>query len=173
MILVVLAIVAATAVGATAEHRFGVRAQRFARRLIDAMVWGLLPFIAFFVIARLHLGGGVGIGLLLGFVELTIVGVIAAQVGTKILKLPRPSVGTLILLVILANTGYLGIPLTAALLGHDAIPPAIAWDSIVSQASLYVAGFAIGANVRVEVTAGRLVLEVIESDPEPARRSAR
>ena len=35
------------------------------------------------------------------------------------------------------------------------------------------AGFAIGANVRVEVTAGRLVLEVIESDPEPARRSAR
>ena len=49
MILVVLAIVAATAVGATAEHRFGVRAQRFARRLIDAMVWGLLPFIAFFV----------------------------------------------------------------------------------------------------------------------------
>ena len=35
------------------------------------------------------------------------------------------------------------------------------------------AGFAIGANVRVEVTAGRLVLEVIESDPLPAQRSAR
>ncbi len=32
------------------------------------------------------------------------------------------------------------------------------------------AGFAIGANVRVEVAAGRLVLEVIESGPEQAQR---
>lgn len=145
MILVVMAILASTAVGAGAEHRFGKRAQRFARGLIDAMVWGLLPFVVFFVVAWLHLGGGVGVGLLLGFVEIAIVGVLAAQLGTRVLKLPRPSVGTLILLVILANTGYLGIPLTAALLGHDAIAPAIAWDSIVSQLSLYVAGFAVGA----------------------------
>jgi len=32
------------------------------------------------------------------------------------------------------------------------------------------AGFAIGANVRVEIAAGRLVLEVIEPDSRPARR---
>ena len=32
------------------------------------------------------------------------------------------------------------------------------------------AGFAIGANVRVEVSAGRLVVEVIESDPQQAQR---
>lgn len=145
MILVVLAILASTAIGAGAEHRFGVRAQRFARGLIDAMVWVLLPFVVFFVVARLQLGGGVGAGLALGFVELAIVGVIAAQVGSKVLHLPRPSVGTLILLVILANTGYLGIPLVAALLGHDALAPAIAWDSIVSQLMLYLPGFAVGA----------------------------
>lgn len=145
MILVVLAIAAATAVGATAEHRYGTRAQRFSRRLIDAMVWLLLPFVVFFVVARLHFGGGVGVGLLLGFVELGIVGVIAAQVGTRVLRLPRPSVGALILLVVLANTGYLGIPLTAALLGHGALAPAIAWDSIVSQLMLYTVGFGVGA----------------------------
>lgn len=145
MILVVLAILASTAVGAGAEHRYGAMAQRFARGLIDAMVKFLLPFVAFFIIARLQLGGGVGIGLLLGFTELAIVGVIAAQIGSKVLKLPRPAVGTLILLVILANTGYLGIPLTGALLGHDALAPAIAWDTVVSQLMLYVAGFAVGA----------------------------
>lgn len=145
MILVVLAILASTAVGAGAEHRYGARAQRFARGLIDAMVKFLLPFVAFFIIARLHLGGGVGLGLLLGFAELAIAGAIAAQIGTRVLKLPRPSVGTLILLVILANTGYLGIPLTGALLGHDALAPAIAWDTVVSQLMLYVAGFAVGA----------------------------
>ncbi len=32
------------------------------------------------------------------------------------------------------------------------------------------AGFAIGANVRVEVAAGRLVLEVVESNPPHAER---
>jgi hypothetical protein len=32
------------------------------------------------------------------------------------------------------------------------------------------AGFVIGANVRVEVAAGRLVLEVVESDLQPEKR---
>jgi hypothetical protein len=32
------------------------------------------------------------------------------------------------------------------------------------------AGFAIGANVRVEVAAGRLVLEVVEPNPQHAER---
>ncbi|HWH92318.1 MAG TPA: AEC family transporter [Baekduia sp.] len=145
MILVALAILASTAVGAGAEHRLGMRAQEFSRGLIDVMVWALLPFIVFFVVARLNLGGGVGVGLLLGFAELAIVGVLAAQIGTRLLKLPRPSVGALILAVILGNTGYLGIPLTAALLGHHALAPAIAWDTIVSQVMLYTAGFAVGA----------------------------
>jgi predicted permease len=145
VILVALAILASTAVGASAEHRYGERAQRFSRGLIDFMVRALLPFIVFFVVARLHLGGGVGIGLVLAFVELAIVGTLAAQLGTRALKLERASVGTLILLVILANTGYLGIPLSAALLGHHALAPAIAWDTVVSQVMLYTAGFAVGA----------------------------
>lgn len=145
MILVALAILASTGAGAGAEWKFGAGAQQFSRRLIDFMVWVLLPFIVFFVVARLHLGGGVGVGLLLGYLELAVVGVLAAQIGTRVLKLPRPSVGTLILCVILANTGYLGTPLVGALLGHDALAPAIAWDTVISQVMLYTAGFAVGA----------------------------
>jgi predicted permease len=145
MAVVALAILASTGVGLAAEHRWREHAVAFSRRLIDAMVWGLLPFITFFVVARLHLGGGVGIGLALGYVELAAVGGLAYVIGTRVLKLRRPSVGALILCVILANTGYLGLPLTAALLGHDALAPAIAWDTVVSQVMLYTAGFAIGA----------------------------
>jgi predicted permease len=145
VILVALAIAVCTAIGAAAERAYGERAQVFSRRLIDVMVWALLPFIVFFITVRLHFGGGVGIGLLLAYVELAIVGFLAAQIGTRVLKLPRASVGALILGVILANTGYLGIPLTAALLGHDSLAPAIAWDTIVSQVMLYTAGFAVGA----------------------------
>jgi predicted permease len=145
VILVALAIVAATSVGVAAEHRWRAGAVAFSRRLIDAMVWGLLPFITLFIVARLHLGGGVGIGLVLAFVELAIVGMLAYLIGARVLKLSRASVGALILTVILANTGYLGIPLNAALLGHDALAPAIAWDTVVSQVMLYTAGFAVGA----------------------------
>jgi len=145
VIAVVLAIVAATAVGVGAERRWAAGAVRFGRRLIDTMVWALLPFITFFIVARLHLGGGVGIGLALAFVELAAVGGLAYIIGARVLHLPRPSTGALILTVILANTGYLGIPLNAVLLGHDALAPAIAWDTIVSQVMLYTAGFAIGA----------------------------
>jgi hypothetical protein len=145
VILVALAILAATTVGVGTERRYGERAVAFSRRLINAMVWGLLPFIAFFIVARLQLGGGVGIGLGLAFVELAVVGGLAYVIGARVLHLARPSVGALILTVILANTGYLGIPLNAALLGHDALAPAIAWDAIVSQIMLYTAGFAVGA----------------------------
>jgi malate permease and related proteins len=142
---VALAIVASTAVGMGSEHRFGVGAQRFARLVIDALVWVLSPFIVFFITAHLHLGGGVGIGLALAFVEIGIVGALAYLIATRVLRLSRPATGSLICLVILANTGYLGIPLTAALLGHKALAPAIAWDTIVSQVMLYGFGFAVGA----------------------------
>jgi predicted permease len=145
VILVALAILASTAVGVAAEHRWRAGAVAFSKRLIEVMVWCLLPFITVFIVARLHLGGGVGIGLVLGYVELAVVGGLAYVAGARILKLPRASTGALILTVILANTGYLGIPLNAALLGHDALAPAIAWDTVVSQVMLYVAGFAVGA----------------------------
>lgn len=145
MALVALAIVVATGVGLGAERRWNRRALAFSQRLIDLMVWVLLPFIAFFVVAHLHLGGGVGAGLLLGYGELAVCGVLAYAIGTRVLRLSRPSVGALICVVMLANTGYLGIPLNAALLGHQAIAPAIAWDTLVSAVLLYTAGFGVGA----------------------------
>lgn len=145
MAVVALAIVASTAVGMGSEHRFGADAQRFARLVIDALVWVLSPFIVFFVTVHLHLGGGVGVGLGLAFVELGAVGALAHLVATRVLRLSRPATGSLVCLVILGNTGYLGIPLTAALLGHGALAPAIAWDTIVSQVMLYGFGFAVGA----------------------------
>src|SRR4051794_32608335 len=127
------------------EHRFGAAAVAFSRRLIDTMVWFVLPFIVYLITARLHLGGGVGIGLILGFAEVALVGLLAYLAATRVLHLDRPATGSVLCLAILANTGYLGIPLTAAVLGHDALAPAIAWDTIIGQTTLYTAGFAVGA----------------------------
>lgn len=145
MILLVLAIVASTFVGAAAERRWGAPALAASRRVIDVMVWGLLPFVVFFVTARLHFHGGVGVGLVLGYLELAIVGGAAYLLATRVLHLARPATGSLLCCVILANTGYLGIALNAALLGHGALGPAIAWDAVVSQVMLYGPAFAIGA----------------------------
>jgi predicted permease len=144
--LVVGAIVASIAGGLLVEHRLGdERALAVARRVLTGMFWVLLPFVTFFTLARLHFTTGVGAGIGLAYVELAVVGVVAHQVGTRVLHLPRPSVGALIVAVTVVNTGYLGVPLVGALLGSDDLPAAIAFDSLVSGPMFYVTGLAIGA----------------------------
>jgi predicted permease len=138
-------ILAATAVGAIGERRHTALAEAAARHLITILVKVALPFIVFFVTSRLHLHGGVGIGLLLGYVVLAVTGAAAYLVGTRLLDLPRPAVGALICCAILANSGYLGIALNAQLLGQHAIAPAVAWDAIVGQITLFAFAFAVGA----------------------------
>jgi predicted permease len=145
LILVALAIVVAVGGGAWAERRLGDRAHRASRATIAFLLWGALPFITFFTLARLEITTGIGAGLGLAYVELAIVGTVAWLVSTRLLGLTRPATGAVMVVVVLANTGYLGVPLNAALLGEDALGPAIAYDTVVSGPMFYVVGFAIGA----------------------------
>ncbi len=145
MIAVALAIAASVAAGGAAERRWGERARAASRAPRRGMLWTALPFVTFFTRARLELTTGVGAGLGLAYVELAVVGTAAYLVATRILALPRPAAGALIVVVVLSNTGYLGVPLNGALLGRDALAPAIAFDTVVAGPMFYVAGFAIGA----------------------------
>ena len=145
MIWVALAIVASVAIGVAAERRDGERADRWTQSAITALLWVALPFITFFILARLELDAGVGGGLVLAYAELAAVGLLAYLVGSRVLRLRREQTGALMVVVVLANTGYLGIPLCAALLGSDALGPAIAFDTVVSGPMFYGVGFAIGA----------------------------
>lgn len=145
MLAVVLAIVAAVAAGAAAERRFGDGARALARRVLDAMLYVFLPFVTFFVIAGLDFTTGVGVGIGVAYAELAIVGVLAWLIAARLLHLGRPATGALICTVVMVNTGYLGVPLSAAVLGRDAIGEAIAWDTLVSGPMFLVTGFAIGA----------------------------
>jgi predicted permease len=145
VIAVALAIAAFTAVGVVAERRYGERAQAWSSTSITVVLWGVLPFVTFFNIARLELDAGVGGGLGLAYVELAIVGVLAYVAGSRLLRLERHQTGALIVVVILANTGYLGVPLTAALLGTDELAEAIAFDAVVSGPMFVAFAFAVGA----------------------------
>ncbi|HEX2084972.1 MAG TPA: AEC family transporter [Solirubrobacteraceae bacterium] len=145
MLLVALAIGASTGAGLWAERRWGERAQAASRASIGVLLWAVLPFITFFTLARLEVTTGVGAGLGLAYLELAIVGVAAWAVGARLLGLSRPSTGALVVVVVMANTGYLGVPLNGALLGRDDLAPAIAFDTVVSGPMFYVVGFAVGA----------------------------
>ena len=52
-------------------------------------------------------------------VHQSVVGALAWVAGTRLLRLPRASTGALMVVVVLANTGYLGVPLNGALLGRE------------------------------------------------------
>jgi predicted permease len=143
---IALTIAAATAVGFGVEHRLGeLRSQAAASRVMQLMLWILLPPVVFFNIADLHLSAGVGLGVLFGWVGMGVAMLAAYAIGRWVLHLPRTSTGILMLTAGLGNTGYLGLPFTAALFGFDDVGDAIVFDVLVSALGLLTVGFAIGA----------------------------
>jgi predicted permease len=138
-------IAAALAAGAGAERRFGDGARRAARLVLATMLYVLVPFIAFFNIARLHVDANVGGGIGLGYVALAVTGGLAYLIAARGLSLGRPATGSLMCSVIQGNTGYLGLPLAVALLGAHRLGEAVAYDSLVQAPTLLVAGFGVGA----------------------------
>jgi malate permease and related proteins len=136
---------AATAAGFGAEHRWRESASLVAQRLMWTVLWVLMPFVAFFNVASLHLNAHVGAGIAFGYVATFVTLGAAWLVGSRVLKLPRGSVGTLMGVSSFGNTGYLGIPFTAALLGFGQVGNAVAYDMLVSTTLLITVGFSIGA----------------------------
>lgn len=142
---VVAAILASIAVGVWAERRYGEGAQRGVQRAVRWALWGLIPPIVIVITARLEFRAGVGLGLLFGYLGIVVVGLLAWLAGARLLGLGRPSTGAMIVTTILANTGYLGIPIVLVLLGGSQVGYAIVWDSLISYPMAFVVAFAIGA----------------------------
>jgi malate permease and related proteins len=144
VLLTVATIAAATAIGVGAELRWHDRAARLARAGLTASVFTLLPFVTFFNVARLEIDTDIGVGVLLGCVALAVVTGLAWWAG-RALELPDATRGTLLTCALIANTGYLGYPLVASLLGFDSLGEAVVYDILVSAPALLLVGFAIGA----------------------------
>ena len=70
---------------------------------------------------------------------------VAYLVGSRVLHLPRSSVGSLIVCTLVVNTGYLAYAVVAALLGFDALAEAAAFDVLVGSPALLLGAFAAGA----------------------------
>jgi len=136
---------AATAAGVVADRSRRFPAERLAHRLMDGLLWVLLPVVAFFNMAALDLTVRVGAGIGFAYLALLVVIGLAWLVGSRLLRLPRTGTGALMVAAGLANTGYLGLPFNAATLGFDALPQAVAYDALVSGVALVTVGFSVGA----------------------------
>jgi len=145
VIAVVAVTVAALGAGIAAERRWPQGAFTLQGRLLELLVFVLLPVVVFFTVIDLEVTANVGAGLAFGWIERIVVFLLAWVIGTRVLRLERSSTGALIAAVVMANTGYLGIPVVALLLGGDQIGLAVTWDVVVTPPAMLILGFAAGA----------------------------
>jgi malate permease and related proteins len=154
VLLTAAAIVAATAIGVLAERRRPQAAALAARRSLTLMLYVLLPPVIFFNIAASHIDLEHGVGLLLGLVASSLAALTAYLLSTRVLHLARHRTGAVVCTVLSVNTGYLGYPLTVALLGRNQLSTAVLYDVLVTGPCLLLGAFAVGAALGTKVGEG-------------------
>jgi hypothetical protein len=142
---IILAIVLAVAVGIGAERRWPRGAVGLARRAMSLILYVLLPPVIFFNLAAAHVDLDHGAGLVLGWAAVSIVAVAVWWFCSRVLRLEPFETGAVLVAVLAVNSGYLGYPLTVALLGRDDLSDAVLYDVLVTGPSLLLGAFAVGA----------------------------
>jgi len=145
MAAIVATIIASTGAGVWAELRYGGRAGRATRQALLFVLYVVLPPATFLNLARAHFDADVGAGIGIAYVALAGAALLAWLVGTRLMHLSGPAMGSLLCATLVANTGYLGYPLVAALLGFDRLSEAVVYDVLVSSPALVLGAFSVGA----------------------------
>jgi malate permease and related proteins len=127
-----------------AGHRGGERAQAAARRLLSVVLFGLMPPVYFVNIARLEFDPDIGVGIVLGWVALLGAGGLA-YLAARGMRLPPAQAGVITNAGLQGNTGYLGLPLSVALLGSERLPEAVAFDALAQGPVFFLGVFGVGA----------------------------
>jgi hypothetical protein len=142
-------ILAGSAAGMLAARR-RADATAIADRMLSISLWAILPVVTFFNFARFEPSAEVGAGLLFAYLGLATALALAWALARGPLRLEGHTRGAFMCAAFHANTGFLGLPFIAVLLGADALPEAITYDQLVSTPWLLVVAFAIGAAHRDE-----------------------
>ncbi|HEY3193407.1 MAG TPA: AEC family transporter [Solirubrobacterales bacterium] len=145
VLLTIAAIVISGSAGVAAERRWPATAVGWARRLLVLSLYTLIPFVVFFNLARTHINADEAGGLVIGWVAVLAAAGLAWLTGSRLLRLNRPATGSLITGTLIPNSGYLGYPLVASLLGFHAVGEAVVYDIVVPAPSLLLLGFGTGA----------------------------
>lgn len=167
MLLITLVVVAAMAAGAFARNHTH-RSDEFVRVALDLVMLVMIPVIGYTYATRLELNVSTVVGILGGYAVIAIVGVIAWQITDKRMHLSRAQQGAVVLGAVLANTGYLGLPVARTLLAEHEFPQSVAWDSLISQPmALLIAPFIAAAfsPTHQHAHVGKQLLAVIKRAP--------
>jgi predicted permease len=119
-------------------------------RMLSLSLWVVLPIVVFFSFARFDFTAELGVGIAFAYVGLAAALGLAYLLARGPLQLHGSTRGAFLCASFAANTGFLGLPFTVALLGYDELPAAITYDLLVSAPWLLVVAFAIGAAYRRE-----------------------
>ncbi|MGV1050079.1 MAG: AEC family transporter [Solirubrobacterales bacterium] len=138
-------IVAGAGVGVWSERRHPRAAVALARRFLLVILYLLVPVVIFFNLASASISLDNGIGIALGLLNLSLVSAITWFVATRALHLSGPQTGAVICSVLVANSAYLGYPLTVALLGHGQLSTGVLFDVLVSGPALMLGAFGVAA----------------------------
>lgn len=149
-----------------AELRWRERAARVSRALLVGSLYTVLPVVVFFNLVRVEVDSDVGIGIVLVYAALGL-SALAGLGAARALRLDRPATGSMLNAIIVANNGYLGYPLCAALLGFDSLGEAVIYDVLVASPVLFLGAFGIGAafGTRAGETAGERLRAFLTRNP--------
>ena len=145
VLLTIAAIVVSGTAGVAAERRWPASAVGWARSALVLSLYTLIPFVVFFNLARTDINTDEAGGLVIGWIAILLAAGLAWLVGSRLLRLDGPATGSLITATLIPNSGYLGYPLVASLLGFGALGEAVVYDIVVPAPSLLLLGFATGA----------------------------
>src|SRR5882672_8683633 len=145
------------------------------RRALTLLLYVFLPPVIFFNLAKADIDLSHGVGLGLGILASSLGALLAWWIASRVLKLPRFQVGAIVCCVLSVNTGYLGYPLTVALLGRDQLSTAVLYDVLVTGPCLLLGAFAVGAAFGTKAGEGprERVRAFLHPQPAPLRRDRR
>lgn len=145
VLLTLVLMVAGAGVGVASEKRRPREAVALARKLLLVMLYVLVPPVIFFNLAAASISVDNAVGIVIALVNMALIGVAVWFVAARLLRLGRPQTGAVICAAIVANTTYLGYPLTVALLGRDHLSTGVLFDVLVGGPTLMFGAFGVGA----------------------------
>lgn len=147
MLWIVLTVIVATAVGVAVERRDNARAHKLRQVLLQAMLWVLVPFVAYVNIARAHLSLDATLSIAIAAASIVVAGAIMWRLAHGPFALPSASAGAAVVTTIQANTAYFGLPLIAALFSHAELSQAVVYDGLVSLPMFVIGSYSVGARL--------------------------
>lgn len=144
MILIITTMAVSGLLGGAFASRLPERSDRFAGRLMDFVLWVIIPPVLFFNLAHFDFTIEAGKALAVSWIGNLLLVAAAFAVASR-LSLTRPQIGAFACSAVMGNTAYLGYAFSVASLGRGQLETAIIFDIVVMLPSLIFIAFSIGA----------------------------